>query len=96
MIPEHSIKAGGGILITYPPQVTPSRKIPISVNITVAGYTIDPNEIYVAPDQSARAIFIANIIQGVDFEPTEDGMIIVEVSGLRNPLTNERTDSFEL
>jgi hypothetical protein len=50
----------------------------------------------VTTDKSARAIFIANIIQTEDFESSLGGMITIDVSGLRNPFTNEASSSFEV
>ena len=60
--PEHMIELGGGILINYPPQITPSSSETIKVEISVTGRVIKQSEIYMAPDLSARALFVANII----------------------------------
>lgn len=37
MVPVHKISTGGGILVSYPPQVTPSPTQPIKVSVTVTG-----------------------------------------------------------
>ena len=47
--------------------------------------------------ESARAIYIENIIQGVgDFQPGPDNMIEVKIRGLSTPFTIEPTDSFKV
>jgi len=76
--------------------VTPSPNYPINVEVSINGMDIDQNNVYKQPDKSARAIFVSNAIQDEDLEPTKDTDIVVKITGLRNPFTNETTDSFEI
>jgi hypothetical protein len=47
--------------------------------------------------ESARAIYIENVIQGEgDFEPGFDNKIEITVLGLSTPFTNQATDSFKV
>ena len=48
-------------------------------------------------DLSARAVVISNIIQDdVPYVPKVDSKISISLIGLKNPYTNETTDSFQM
>ena len=48
-------------------------------------------------DLSARAVVIDNIIQRDEpYVPTVDSKISISITGLKNPYTNETTDSFQM
>ena len=52
-------------------------------------------EVNVRYDLSARAVVIDNIIQTeTPYIPTADSKISISITGLKNPYTNETTDSF--
>lgn len=95
--PEHSIETDGGLLITYPPQITPDPTLnSITVTVAVTGRTIDQSKIYTVSDFSARSILIASIVQNDDLIADKAVKISVAVTGLRNPFTNAKTDSFKV
>lgn len=62
IIPEHEIQVGGGVLISYPPQITPSPTEDIKVVVDISNMAVDNSKVYSVPDKSARAIFISNVI----------------------------------
>lgn len=98
-MPEHDIDPQGGILIIYPPQTTPSETRDISVNVQVDGLYVQQDALSVSYDLSARAILIANVIQGRDkfrADYRSQSSIRILLDGLRNPFTNAETDSFQM
>jgi len=65
---EHSIQQGGGILIVYPPQITPMNET-LTVSVTIPGLTVNPEALTIQQDVSARAVLIWNIIQATTYVP---------------------------
>jgi hypothetical protein len=101
--PEHEISVGGGILIVYPPQVTPDgvdnlENISSELEVTVDGQSIVMQDVIYDHNRSARAFRIRNIIQGESFvnDAEFSKKIVVKLLSLRNPFTNEMTDSFQV
>lgn len=94
--PEHSIGEKGGIIIVYPPQIAMMENSNIDVEAEVTGLTLS-TPLYANHEESARQIVIENIIQGVSlWEPTTDSVIQVKIFGLKTPVTDKPTDSFEV
>lgn len=61
-VPEHNISPGGGILVVYPPQTTPSLTKDIFALVKVDGIEVSPNGLNIQADVSARTILVENVI----------------------------------
>lgn len=69
----------------------------ISIEVNVTGRLTETNELFYYVRESARSIFIENIIQGEgDFEPRSDKKIEIKMTGLSTPFTIKPTDSFKV
>lgn len=96
IFPEHSIKVGGGLLITIPPQISKMGTSEIQINATLSSVKIDNEKLYTKYQPSARTIVIENIIQALEFVPSPENKISVKISGLNTPYTDQPTDSFRV
>lgn len=95
--PEHPIKSGGGLLIAYPAQTTPTEEAKISVKITINDLEVDNSNLNLNYDLSARAVLVENIVQqDSEYTPGPSSKISIELSGLRTPFTRDTTDSFSI
>jgi hypothetical protein len=93
--PKHEIEVGGGILIVYPPQITPNPdEEDDAVVVTVDGQVVDQLAINQVHSPPARSFTIKEVIQGSKFIPSTFRKIKLKIKGLRNPRQPNETDSF--
>lgn len=61
--PEHSIQSKGGLLITVPAQIDLNKNA-VTIEVNITGRVVEQQLLNYYVRESARAIYIENVIQG--------------------------------